>query len=281
MKLKYKRVGIVVKPHQEVIPYLKIAKSTLEKLKVKVHLEEIAAQLIGLTSNIPREKIGEYCDIIILIGGDGTFLSIVTQAVDNGIPIAGFNTGSLGFLTEINKNLLEKNLNRLMSEGLGISFRKLLKIEFKGESYIALNDVVASKGNIARIIKLSLQIDQCDVAEVSGDGLIVATPTGSTAYSLAAGGPIIAPDVNGIVITPICPHSLTFRPFVIPDKSRITVRLVSENTNVFITIDGQRVIEMSCNDSFTATVYHKKLMMVKSFEMNYFTLLYEKLNWGL
>ena len=140
--------------------------------------------------------------------------------------------------------------------------------------------MVASKGNIARIIRLSLEIDGNEVAEVSGDGLIVSTPTGSTAYSLSAGGPVISPDVNGIVITPICPHSLTFRPLVVPDRSIINVRLLSEKSEVFVTLDGQTVMPMSLGNQFEARIYHKKLKMIASAEINYFKLLSEKLNWG-
>lgn len=281
MQLKYKKAGIVVKPHQEVIFYLKKTIEILKRLKVEFILEKIAANLVNTKSEVSREEITECSDIIILIGGDGTFLSVAKQAVESDIPIAGFNLGSLGFLTELGKDELEKSLMEIFCDQSKISERKLLDVNFKGEKYVALNDVVASKGNIARVIKLALKIDHFDVAEVSGDGMIVSTPTGSTAYSLAAGGPIITPEVNGIVITPICPHSLTFRPFVIPDTSSIKVQLQTKNTKVFITIDGQKVIRMSSGDYFETCIYRKKLKMIKSFRMNYFKLLYEKLNWSL
>ena len=281
MHSKYKTAGIVVKPHSEVISYLKKAIDIMENLNVEYILEDIAANLINKKSNVSREDIGNRSDIIILIGGDGTFLSVAKQAVMNQIPIAGFNLGSLGFLTELDKDFLEKNLNNIFNNNVRISERKLLEIDFKGEKDIALNDVVASKGNIARTIRLSLKIDKLDVADVSGDGLIIATPTGSTAYSLSAGGPIITPEVDGIVITPICPHSLTFRPFVIPAKSRVRVQLVSKAQKVFITIDGQRLFRMYSGDYFETSVYNKKLKKIESSRMSYFNLIVEKLNWGL
>ena len=281
MNIKYKKAGIVVKPHRSVISYLKEAIKTLESLKVEVVLENIAANLLNMKSEISREEIAEHSDIIILIGGDGTFLSVAKQAVMNQIPIAGFNLGSLGFLTELDKDLMEKNLIDIFNNEVRISERKLLEIDFKGEKDIALNDIVASKGNIARIIKLSIKIDQSDVTEVSGDGLIISTPTGSTAYSLSAGGPIISPEVNGIVITPICPHSLTFRPFVIPAQSKVRVQLVTTAQKIFITIDGQRLFRMYSGDYFETRVFNKKLKMIESRKMNYFKLIVEKLNWGL
>jgi NAD+ kinase len=281
MNTKFKKAGIVVKPHNEVELYLKQTIEILKGLDVEVVLEKIAAELLGNKSDIPREKIPSLVDIIILIGGDGTFLSVATQAVEAGIPVGGFNLGSLGFLTELSKDRLEENLIDIFHGRVEVSERKLLGINFKGEKYIALNDVVASKGNIARVIKLLLEIDRDHVVEFGGDGLIISTPTGSTAYSLASGGPIVSPKVNGIIITPICPHSLTFRPLVVPDHSSIKVTLKSENTEVFITVDGQTLIPMATGDEFEVSIHHKKLKMIAARDMNYFKLINEKLNWGL
>ncbi|MCK4766239.1 MAG: NAD(+)/NADH kinase [Candidatus Aminicenantes bacterium] len=281
MELKYKKIGIVVKPHKDVAFYLKKAVQVLQSLKVEIFLEKIAAELLGEKSAVLREEIAGYADMIIVIGGDGTFLSVAKHAVEQDVPVAGFNLGALGFLTELKKERLEETIEAALNDQLTISERKLLQLHYKGETGVALNDVVVSKGNIARIIKLSLEIDGLYVADIKADGLIVSTPTGSTAYSLAAGGPIVTPPVDGVVVTPICPHSLTFRPFVIPAGSRVKVKLISEGTEVFITIDGQKVIPMHSGDYFETTVYSKKLKMVVSNNMNYFRLLNEKLNWGL
>lgn len=280
MQLNYKTAGIVVKPHNDVIVYLNKAIDVLNSFGVEVTLEKFAAQLIGKTSTIAREEIGRSCDIIILIGGDGTFLSVSQQAMENDIPVAGFNMGTLGFLTELHKEHLEKDLERIFNGKPKIARRKMLEVTYKDKTFNALNDVVAGKGNIARIIRLLLDIDGSPVAEIGADGLIVSTPTGSTAYSLSAGGPIVSPKINGIVITPICPHSLTSRPLVIPDDSRVKVTLLSE-TESFITFDGQTVIPMKKGDFFEAGIFDSTLKMVESSEMNYYRLLSEKLNWGL
>ncbi|MGD2085595.1 MAG: NAD(+)/NADH kinase [Candidatus Aminicenantes bacterium] len=276
----YKKAAIVVKPHHEVIPYLKNTIAILRDFRVEVVLEKIAARLIGSSSNISREKIGASADIIILIGGDGTFLSVAKQAVENQIPVAGFNLGSLGFLTELKKENLETNLKNIFYGQPRITQRKMLGINYKDKQYTALNDVVVGKGSIARIIKMCLEIDASYVAEIGGDGLIISTPTGSTAYSLAAGGPIVTPQVKGIVVTPICPHSLTFRPLVIPDNSKVKVTLLY-GTESFLTVDGQKVIPLDTGDFFTASVPDKTLPMVENSRLNYFKLLNEKLNWGL
>jgi NAD+ kinase len=276
----YKKAGIVVKPHHEVIPYLENAIEILRSFRVEVVLEEIAARLIGRNSNISRENLGTHADIIILIGGDGTFLSVAKQAVENQVPVAGFNLGGLGFLTELKKESLETSLRNIFYGQPKISQRKMLGIDYKGKQYTALNDVVVGKGSISRIIKMCLEIDAAYVAEISGDGLIISTPTGSTAYSLAAGGPIVTPQVKGIVVTPICPHSLTFRPLVIPDNSKVKVTLIS-GTESFLTVDGQMVMPLDNGDFFAASILDKTLLMVENGQLNYFKLLNEKLNWGL
>ena len=280
MKLKYRKAALVVKPHPDVIPYLKIIIDVLKALKVGIVLEDIAAELIRLKSDATREHIGAGVDIIILIGGDGTLLSVARQAVLNDIPVAGFNLGSLGFLTELSVDALEKNVRDIFLTGSKISERTLLELRFKDDRYLALNDIVTSKGYIARIINQMLSINGEEVAEIRSDGLIISTPTGSTAYSLSAGGPIVAPDVNGMVITPLCPHSLTLRPFVIPDSSKVRLKLLSESEDVFITVDGQTAIPLFTGDYFDVSVFQKKLRIIGSKDMNYFRLLSEKLHWA-
>lgn len=281
MQLTYKKAGIVAKPHHIVAFYLELVIKILQQLNVEVVLEKIAADLIGVTSEIQRDEIASHVDIILLIGGDGTFLSVATHAVIANIPIGGFNLGRLGFLTELSKDLMEEKLIEIFRGQPTISERKLLEITFKGEKLIALNDVVANRGNISRISKLLLEIDRERVAEFSGDGLIISTPTGSTAYSLASGGPIVSPQVNGFIITPICPHSLTFRPLIIPDHSNIIVTSLSENERVYCTVDGQKVLPMDTGDFFEVGLYNKKLKMIADKDINYFRLLNEKLNWGI
>lgn len=281
MKPGYKRAAVVVKPHKDVVPYLKKTIELLKKLQVGCVLEDATAELIGLQSDISRERIADGSDIIIVIGGDGTLLSVAGQALNRGIPIAGFNMGSLGFLTELSKDSLEKSLEDIFLNKPTFTERTLLEIRFQGHRYIALNDVVVSKGYIARIIRLMLVIDHQEVAEMRADGIIISTPTGSTAYSLSAGGPIVAPEVNGLVITPLCPHSLTLRPFVIPDSSHIRVKLMSRSEEVTITMDGQRALPMSPGDTFDVNILPAKLKLITSRDMNYFRLLYEKLNWSL
>ncbi len=281
MEFKYNNIGLIVKPHKDVKKYLLQAIEVLRECKVNFRMEKIASELIGKAGDIDRYEICGMSDLVILIGGDGTFLSIAESAVESQVPIAGFNLGTLGFLTELRKDRIAPTVRKLLKGDFSVSERKLLEVTFKSEKSLSLNDVVFSKGDIARIINLKLEIDRMNVSEFRADGLIIASPTGSTAYSLSAGGPILAPEVNGVVITPICPHSLTFRPFVVPDSSEIKVELASDSDNVVITLDGQKVIPLTKNDVVSVRTGKKKLKMVISDELNYFKLLSQKLKWGI
>jgi len=279
--MEFKRISIVCKPHKEVVKYLNKTIDFLKRKNLEIILDEVSAELINKKNSIPRNNIGEKSDLIIVIGGDGTFLSVSKTAILNNIPIAGFNLGTLGFLTELNKEEIEQTLEKILSGKAKIFERKVFEFRFNKFYEIAANDIVITKGNIARIINLLLEINGDEITHVRGDGLIIATPTGSTAYSLSAGGPIVSPEVNGIVITPICPHSLTFRPIIIPDHFKVCVTLQSKSDNVFITLDGQKVIPIKKGNKFSVSVYDKKLKIIENQYMDYYKLISEKLNWGM
>jgi len=281
MQQKFKRAVIVAKPHQDMVLYLQKTIAVLKKFNVAFTLEQTAAKLLQSRTSCTRENVARATDVIIVLGGDGTFLSIASQAVEAQVPVAGFNLGTLGFLTEMKKESLEESLAAILSGKARISQRKLLQIQFRNQAYTALNDVVINKGAIARIVKLLLKIDGATVSEVKGDGMIISTPTGSTAYSISAGGPIVSPEVNGIIITPICPHSLTFRPLVVRDSSVITVQLLTMNMDTYVTIDGQTVLPLNFEETITVGTYPKPLRMLVAPEINYFKLLSDKLNWGI
>jgi NAD+ kinase len=281
MQQKFKKVVIVAKPHHDVVHYLQKTIAILKKFAIAFTLEQTAAELLQSNEYCAREDIASKTDLIIVLGGDGTFLSVARQAVEAQVPVAGFNLGTLGFLTEMKKEFLEESLADIFLGKAKISQRKLLQINFKNQLYTALNDVVINKGAIARIVKLLLKIDGAMVTEVKGDGIIISTPTGSTAYSISAGGPIVSPEVNGIIITPICPHSLTFRPLVVQDNNVVTVQLLTSHMDAFVTIDGQTVLPLNFEDTLTVGVYPKQLLMLVTPEINYFKLLSDKLNWGI
>jgi len=281
MPKNFNQAAIVAKPHQDVVRYLRQAIAVLDECAVGHILEKTAAGLLQSREFCTREDIARQADLIIVLGGDGTLLSIARQAVEAQVPVVGFNLGTLGFLTAMKKEALAEGLRHIFSGQAEISRRKLLQIDCNRQAFTALNDVVVNKGTIARIVNLLLKINGDIVAEVKGDGVILSTPTGSTAYSISAGGPIVSPEVNGIIITPICPHSLTFRPLVVPDNAAISVQLLTPHMDTYVTIDGQTALPFNFEDVLSLKIHPKQLTMLVDPEWNYYKLLYDKLNWGL
>jgi NAD+ kinase len=279
---KIKKVGIVIKPHAPDIT--RIIKELIEWLKkrhVKCILEKPAAEKIGEKNFVLREKIADKVDLIIVLGGDGTFLSIAHLAAREKVPVLGVNLGSLGFLTEVPLAELYSTLESYFNgEKEIISSRKMLKAKVGAEIYYGLNDIVINKGALARIIQLHLTVDGDSLGILRADGLIISTPTGSTAYSLAAGGPILAPGIPAIILTPICPHTLSFRPMVLPIKSKIKVKLLTKGEEVYLTVDGQRGKALKPGDCVEVEEAEFLLSLISSPKRNYFQLLQEKLGWG-
>jgi NAD+ kinase len=226
--------------------------------------------------------------LIVVVGGDGTYLSIARLMRDRSVPVMGINMGQLGFLTEIKRSEAHDILAEILcgkpaiiSERalLEVTLARMGKIIFQGP---VVNDAVVSKGAIARIIDLDIAINGSWVHSVRADGIIVSTPTGSTAYSLAAGGPIIEPSVPALVLTAICPHSLTQRPLVIPDTSEVQILLKRRPGHVLMTLDGQDAVDMKEDDIVTIRRFKKhSLKLISSPTRDYFQLLREKLKFGI
>jgi NAD+ kinase len=222
-----------------------------------------------------KEKIKE-CDFVIAAGGDGTFLMAGSIIYDFDIPLLGINLGGLGFLTDIRKEEIGRIFKDIKNKNYTIQERFFLKAKFKGEESVALNDVVFSSTDI-RVIDLDIYVNDNFVTQLSGDGLIVATPTGSTAYSLSSGGPILKPDTEAIVITPISPHALTFRPLVINKESKILIETREKCRLIF---DGQRLVTLDSGEKVSIEKNASMLKVVKFEDWDYFDILRKKLNWG-
>lgn len=282
MKKKIRRAGIVVKPHAAGIE--KALRSTIRYLKEKriaPVLEDVAARKLLLKGGIPRDELPRQVDLIIVLGGDGTLLSVAHLAAVEGLPVVGVNLGRLGFLTEVPIDELFVTLDAFLAgeEGL-VSPRLLLKASSRGKDYLCLNDAVINKGAMARMIQIAIAIDGREIAALKSDGLIVATPTGSTAYSLSAGGPIVQPYVPALVLSPICPHALSFRPMVVSSDSKIRLRLLTAGEEVYLTLDGQRGVPLGKDDVVGIERADCQLSLVSSPRRNYFGLLKEKLSWA-
>jgi NAD+ kinase len=224
-------------------------------------------------------------DLLVVLGGDGTLLAAVRALNGCEVPVLGVNLGRLGFLTEISPDQLWATLGRFVERSTVVEPRTMLEcvVERPGavaRSFRVLNDVVLNKGAVARISDLDVRVDGCYLTNYKGDGLIVATPTGSTAYSLSAGGPIVSPDLPAFVLTPICPHTLTHRPILVGDSVEIEVRLVSKNGEIFLTLDGQEGFELEKGDVIRVRKAACRTLLVRSGSCDHFHVLRTKLMWG-
>ena len=285
--LAMKEIGIVTKTSSP------LADEVMEKLVpwltgrgVKVRMQEDYRGLAdGDSIAVPREKVPDGVDMVLVLGGDGTLLSVARLLEGRDQPILGINLGSLGFLTELGQEELFGSLERVLEGEYTLEPRVRLKASLhrKGEQighYQVLNDVVINKGALARIIDLEAYVDDQKVTNYQADGLIVSTPTGSTAYSLAAGGPIIEPTLDVIVISPICPHTLTNRPLVIPGGSKVELCLLSDSGAVFLTLDGQEGTRLNQGDCVRIQTSGKKVNLIRTGTRNFYDVLTAKLHWG-
>jgi len=276
------KVGLVIKPHApQVEELLGRVIDYFGGRRVACILEEDAARKLGRPGGLPRSEVPGASDFVVVLGGDGTLLSVAYCAAQAGVPVMGVNLGRLGFLTEIPVSEIFLTLDAFLGGATDlVSRRWMLEVTtVNGVSY-CLNDVVVTKGALARMIEFTILIDGQDVATLKADGLIISTPTGSTAYSLAAGGPIIHPQVPAVVLTPICPHTLTYRPMIIPSGSEVRVELLTGGEKVYLTLDGQRGGVLVRNDPLVIRKGGIELQLVSSPRRSYYALVKEKLSWA-
>ena len=285
--MNQKAVGIIYKRNFE------LARTEAEKLEkwirssgVKVFSEEMtASEKIGgcmeELSIIPKDV-----DCVVVLGGDGTLLGAARKVGKYGVPILGVNIGSLGFLTEIPLKRLYPTIDMMLKGQLEVESRLMLETTVLrgGEEicrFLVLNDVVINKGPLARIIDLDVYINDIFLTTFRADGLIISTPTGSTAYNLSAGGPILYPTLANFVLTPICPFALTNRPIILPDPDTISIKMGKESEEkVSLTFDGQVGFEFSSTDKVLIRKSRKRINLIKSPDQTYFEILRAKLMWG-
>ena len=249
-------------------------------------LDPHSAEYIDAADPIEREELPDYMpDLVIVLGGDGTLLSAARAFARTTIPILSVNLGSLGFLTEIPLPELYSTLEAWCDGCASIEIRSMMRLELFRDDQLfrtwdALNDAVVAKGAIARMADFTVEIDQQFVATFRADGVIVSTPTGSTAYSLAAHGPIVMPTVNAMVVTPICPHLLTIRPIVVPGDANITVHVEGVPSQTYLTVDGQEAIELRLGDSINCCRSEHSVRLLRLRPNGLFNVLRSKLSWG-
>jgi NAD+ kinase len=287
------RVGLVAKHRLDAAAgVLAELAGWLEARGATAIFETETAKLVGLPpgrATASRDDLPQASDLIVLLGGDGTLIGMAGRIARAGVdvPIAGVNFGSLGFLTEITLAELYPTLEAVLDGTASIEERMMLRAQtMRGgrifADQVALNDVVITKAALSRIIDLAVHVDQQPVMRVRADGLIVATATGSTAYNLAAGGPIVHPAIDALLLTPIAPHMLTNRPVVIPGSSEVSVEPIMNGSNdeVFVTFDGQSGHPLEAKDVVMIRREEQPLRLVRASSRSYFDVLRQKLKWG-
>ena len=280
-----KTVGIISKPRSDraatLIPELC---AWLKQRGMQALLDEESGANAGAGRGLPREEVAKGSQLLVVLGGDGTLLSAARAAIGLDIPLLAVNLGGLGFLTAIKVEELYPQLERLLRGEHRIAKRRMLHAELWRAGrcvtrHEALNDMVLTKSEIARMIDLEVWVDKNFMCVYKADGLIVATPTGSTAYSLSAGGPIMIPSVAAIAITPICPHMLTNRPVIVPEESEIQVT-VRGTAPTYITIDGQVGAQLESGDQILCRRSEHSVSLVRPPDKLFFDVHREKLKWG-
>ena len=283
-------VGILVRPDLgKAGPAVRDLVAWLHERSVGACIDQHTAALVEVADRVAchvasSREVAATADVLVVLGGDGTLLA-ASHLVDRPVPVLGVNFGSLGFLTEITMPELYPTLEGVLRGEYRFEERRMLRArvqqrdspETTGD---VLNDVVVTKAALSRIIELDVAVDGLFVSAFRADGLIISSPTGSTAYNLAAGGPILHPTLEAVVLTPICPHMLTNRPLVISDRSTIEVRLrAAREGEAHTTLDGQRGYKLRDGDSVTITRSPRTIRLVKS-QRDYFEVLRTKLKWG-
>ncbi len=248
-------------------------------------IEKATAELIGEHSHHTTADLGEVCDILLVLGGDGTILKVLHDLGGRLQPIFGINIGSLGFLTCVSSPAYHEAVESILASNYVLSYRTLLSVTVERDGQVlaartGLNDAVISRGEITRLIKLRTRIDDADLTEYNADGLVIATPTGSTAYSLSAGGPILTPDSGVFVVTPICPHVLTNRSVIVSDRSSIEVTAKDAEHDVFLSVDGQELLRIAPDDVIRIRKAAQSLPLAMLPGMSFSEVLRQKLKWS-
>jgi NAD+ kinase len=277
-------IGIVA--HVEKPGAADAVKELLERLsesRAEWLLESRTAGLVGCESTLSIAEIARRCSILMVLGGDGTILRVVHQIHGSLPPIFGINIGSLGFLTCLGRNEIPQAVESVLSGNFVLSSRTLLRVETAGGEpliFEGLNDVVMSRGERSQLIKIRAAIDSEILTEYHADGLIVATPTGSTAYSLSSGGPILMPDSGSFVITPICPHVLTNRSVVVGDRARITLMPSTQEQEIFVNVDGLDIHKIAATEHIIITKSQRILPLAMIPGRSFSDVLRQKLKWS-
>ena len=285
--MQIKKVGIVSKPRKaEVREVVSPLLEWLRERSIEVCIDKETGSILESHDKcVTRNEMPALVDLLIVLGGDGTLLAAARALNRKPVPILAVNLGGLGFLTVITREELYPTLETVLAG----NFRSERRVQIEGEliradevisSFLALNDVVVNKGAIARILDFEVLVDGKFISTYNSDGLIISTPTGSTAYSLAAGGPIVTPSVAAFIVTPICAHTLTNRPLVLPDSATVEIVVKTQREAAYLTVDGQMGITAHSEDIVRLRKACSTVELIQPPSRDYFEILREKLKWG-
>jgi NAD+ kinase len=279
-------IGIALKPNQPQLgPVVREIAKWLQDRSVELLLGPEASKASGLPGML-RSELAEKVDLMIVLGGDGTLLAVARAIGERAIPVLGVNLGTLGYLAEISLDELFPTLEAALADSLRTESRMRLDVYAERDGceigrYLALNDAVIARTALSRMIDLQTWADDVEVTTYHGDGLIAATPTGSSAYSLSAGGPLLLPGISAIVLTPICPHTLTQLPIVLPEVCQLAIKVVdARGGEVHLTVDGQVGCELQEGDRVRVCASDRPLQMLVPADRNRFEVMRNKLGWG-
>ncbi|HEX7334736.1 MAG TPA: NAD(+)/NADH kinase [Pyrinomonadaceae bacterium] len=287
-----KRIGIVLKPHQpDALKTICTLVAWLAERDItlvggpEIEREQIEHETGCAVPQVESEKLAAEVDLMLVLGGDGTMIATARMIGDQEVPVLGINYGGLGYLAEFRIEELYTALESILSGNYRLDRRVMLAVELRRgteppKTSRVLNDVVINKSALARIIEIETYFDRYYVSSFRADGLIVSTPTGSTAYNLSAGGPVIFPSMNAVVITPICPFTLSNRPIVVPDNAEIELLLKTDNEEVALTLDGQVGFSMKVDDRVVIRKSRTTFNIIQPSNRNYFDVLRDKLRWS-
>ena len=286
MNRDIRRIGIIAKPKLTTVST--VVHQLIEWCagrQIQALLDKDTAPFVDQTDGLERYDLVAASDLIVVLGGDGTLLSVARVLDSHSVPILAVNFGSLGFLTEITLEEMFATLESVLAGKATTQARMMIDVSVLREGrcfekYRALNDAVLTKGALARIIDIDVNIDDQFVATYKADGLIVSTPTGSTAYALSAGGPIVYPTLGAMLVTPIASHTLTFRALVVPDSVTIQMSLKATQESVYLTVDGQIGLALKGEDRIRVRQSAIALELIESSNKNFFDILRRKLKWG-
>ena len=305
LKAEMKRVGVVARTNsREAIRTAAELADWLRRRDITVAIDESSLRALSL-SDVPPFEVKKKYDLVVVLGGDGTLLS-VARSVRHGVPILGVNLGRLGFLTELSRSDLYPSLVKILAGDFELEERSIFDVTLRrkndgpqdrgaeddgakkdgarkdggASSYRAFNDAVIAKSALAKIIELELKIEGRVMGRYRADGLIISTPNGSTAYNLSAGGPILFPALAVAVLTPICPHTLSLRPLVLPDSGPIEVTLLTEHEEDYLTVDGQEGTSLGFRDTVTVQRSRSTAKLIRMSHRTFYDSLREKLKWG-